>query len=112
MRVHAQVTTTAPALVHRVISHLLIELSRELLEGFKKRKRFTLSELLQATLDVEFINQTLREFTTPKASEWQQMVYVELDRGSDSEARQGLQKELGEMKRILSQLRTNSRNEL
>lgn len=110
--VHAQVTITAPLLVQQVLSYLLEQLSRELLESFRQRKSFTLGELLQATLDVEFVNQTLSQFNTPKSSEWQQMVYVELDRGSDSEARQGLQKQLGEMKRILGSLRRHSRAEL
>lgn len=110
--VHAQVTITAPSLVQQVLSYLLEQLSRELLESFKQRKTYNLGELLQATLDVEFVNQTLSQFNTPKSSEWQQMVYVELDRGSDGDARQGLQRELGEMKRILGSLRRYSRAEL
>jgi len=110
--VHAQVTVTAPSLVQQVLSHLLEQLSRELLESFRQRKTFTLGGLLQATLDVEFVNQTLSQFNTPKSSEWQQLVYVELDRGSDGDARTGLQKELGEMKKILSSLRRCSRAEL
>jgi len=109
--VHAQVTVTAPSLVQQVLSHLLEQLSRELLESFRQRKTFTLGGLLQATLDVEFVNQTLSQFNTPKSSEWQQLVYVELDRGSDGDARTGLQKELGEMKKILSSLRRCSRAE-
>lgn len=110
--VHAQVTITAPSLVQRVLSCLLEQLSYQLLECFKQRKSYTLGELLQATLDVEFVNQTLSQFNTPKSSEYQQLVYVELDRGSDGDARLGLQKELGEMKRILSSLRRYSRAEL
>lgn len=110
--VHAQVTITAPSLVQQVLSYLLEQLSRELLESFRQRNSFTLGELLQATLDVEFVNQTLSQFNTPKSSEWQQMVYVELDRGSDGDARQGLQQQLGEMKRILGSLRRHSRAEL
>lgn len=112
VHVHSQVTTTAPSLTFPILSFLLEAMSKELLEAFKTRKKFTLGELLQATLDVEFVNQTLSQFNTPRASEFQQQIYVELDRGSDAEARQGLQKELGEMKTILSQLRRYSRAEL
>jgi exocyst complex component 2 len=112
VEVHAQVTTTAPSLVQQVLSYLLEQLSRELLESFRQRNRYSLGELLQATLDVEFINQTLTFYNTPKASEYQQLVYVELDKGSDPQSRQGLQKQLPEMKRILSSLRKNSRAEL
>lgn len=112
VHVHSQVTTTAPSLTFPILSFLLEAMSKDLLEGFKHRKKFTLGELLQATLDVEFVNQTLSQFNTPRASDFQQQIYVELDRGSDAEARQGLQKELGEMKTILSQLRRYSRAEL
>ncbi|KAI5814277.1 exocyst complex component Sec5-domain-containing protein [Pyronema omphalodes] len=109
--VHAQVTITAPSLVQQVLSYLLEKLSHELLESFRQRKSFNLGELLQATLDVEFVNQTLSQYNTPKSQEAQQMVYVELDRGSDVEARQGLQAELGQMKNVLSSLRRYSRAE-
>lgn len=112
VEVHAQVTTTAPSLIPQVLQHLLKHLSLELLESFRRRERFSLGELLQATLDVEFVNQTLSQFSTPEASDAQQKVYVELDRGSDAEARTGLQKELTDMKRILSSLRRSSRAEL
>ncbi|KAL7266939.1 Exocyst complex component S5 [Rhizina undulata] len=111
VQAHSQVTITAPSLVQPVLSYLLEQLSKELLESIKQRKRFTLGELLQATLDVEFVNQTLSQFNTSRSSEYQQNVYVELDKGSDAEARQGLQKELGGMKTILSQLRKHSRAE-
>lgn len=112
VHVHSQVTTTAPSLTFPILSFLLETMSKELLEAFKQRRKFALGELLQATLDVEFVNQTLSQFNTPRASDFQQQIYVELDRGSDAEARQGLQKELGEMKTILSQLRRYSRAEL
>lgn len=112
MHVHSQVTTTAPSLTQPILSHLLEQLSKELLEAFKQRKRFNLGELLQATLDVEFVNQTLSQFNTSRAKDWQQKIYLELDRGSDAEARQGLQGELAGMKSILSQLRKYSRAEL
>ncbi|KAH0602818.1 uncharacterized protein H6S33_008468 [Morchella sextelata] len=111
VHVHSQVTTTAPSLTQPILSHLLEQLSKELLEAFKQRKRFNLGELLQATLDVEFVNQTLSQFNTARAKDWQQKIYLELDRGSDAEARQGLQGELAGMKSILSQLRKYSRAE-
>ncbi|PWW76845.1 hypothetical protein C7212DRAFT_351691 [Tuber magnatum] len=109
--VHSQIATTAPSLTHPILSYLLEAVSEQLLEAFKQRRKFSLGELLQAALDVEFVNQTLSQYNTPRASELQQGVYVELDRGSDAEARLGLREGLGGMKKILAELRGGSRAE-
>src|SRR5690606_22983534 len=102
----------APSLTQSLMSYLLEQLSHELLEAFKQRKSYNLGELLQATLDVEFVNQTLSQYATEKAMKWQSDVYVVLDNGSDESARMGLKEELAEMKRILNSLRRYSRAEL
>ena len=66
---------------------------------------------MQATLDVEFVAQTLSQYTTDKASELQSAIYQELDRGTDNEARMKLQSELPEMRAVLKRLREGSRCE-
>lgn len=109
--VHSQVSTTAPVLTAQVLAHLLEEISRELLEAFKQRQRYTLSSLMQATLDVEFIAQTLSQYSTPQASELQSLIYQELDNGTDSDNRMLLQSELPEMRAVLKALREGSRSE-
>jgi exocyst complex component 2 len=109
--VHSQVSTTASVLTGQVLSHLLEEISRELLEAFKQRQRYTLSSLMQATLDVEFIAQTLNQYSTPQASELQSLIYQELDDGTDTENRMLLQSELPDMRAVLKGLREGSRSE-
>lgn len=109
--VHTQVSTTSSSLTGPVLSHLLEQASRELLEAFKQRQRYTLSALMQATLDVEFVAQTLSQYTTDRASEMQSQIYQELDKGTDNEARTKLQNELPEMRAILKRLREGSRSE-
>jgi exocyst complex component 2 len=109
--VHTQVSTTASSLTAQVLSYLLEQSSRELLEAFKLRQRYSLSELMQATLDVEFVAQTLSQYTTDRASEIQSQIYQELDKGTDNEARQRLQSELPEMRAVLKRLREGSRSE-
>jgi exocyst complex component 2 len=109
--VHTQVSTTASVLTTQVLSHLLEETSRELLEAFKQRQRYTLSSLMQATLDVEFIAQTLNQYSTPQATEMQSLIYQELDNGTDTENRMLLQNELPEMRAVLKGLREGSRSE-
>jgi exocyst complex component 2 len=109
--VHTQVSTTASTLTTQVLSYLLEQTSRELLEAFKQRQRYTLASLMQATLDVEFVAQTLSQYTTDRASEMQSQIYQELDKGTDNDARTRLQSELPEMRAVLKRLREGSRSE-
>jgi exocyst complex component 2 len=109
--VHTQVSTTANSLTTKVLQYLLEQASRELLEAFKLRQRYSLSELMQATLDVEFVAQTLSQYTTDRASEMQSQIYQELDKGTDNDARQRLQNELPDMRAVLKRLREGSRSE-
>ena len=66
---------------------------------------------MQATLDMEFVAQTLSQYTTKKASEIQSRIYVELDEKTTKEASQALQGELPEMRGVLKRLREGTRNE-
>ena len=110
--VHTQVSTTAPSLTSQVLSYLLEQASRELLEAFRQqRERYDLAALMQATLDVEFVAQTLSQYTTEKASALQGEVYSLLDARTDNAARAALQDELPGMRDILKRLRDQSRSE-
>ena len=109
--VHTQVSTTAPSLTSQVLSYLLEQCSRELLEAFKLRAQYDLGALIQATLDVEFVAQTLSQYTTERASQLQSELYSMLDSRTDDAARARLQGELPGMKETLKKLRELSRNE-
>ncbi|KAH7238844.1 exocyst complex component Sec5-domain-containing protein [Fusarium tricinctum] len=109
--VHSQVSTTAPALTVEVLSFLLEQTSVQLLEAFRRRPRYTLEALMQATLDVEFVAQTLSHYTSERASELQSQIYQELDARTDNEARARLQGELSDMRNVLKRLREASKNE-
>lgn len=109
--VHTQVSTTAASLTTQVLQYLLEQTSRELLEAFKLRPKYNLQMLMQATLDVEFVAQTLSHYTTDRASELQSLVYQELDGRTDNDARTKLQNELPEMRAVLKRLRDASRAE-
>ena len=109
--VHTQVSTTASTLTSQVLSYLLEQATRELLEAFKQPPSYTLPALMQATLDVEFIAQTLTQYTTDRATELQGQIYQILDTRTDSEARAKLQSELPEMRSVLKRLRDGSRSE-
>jgi exocyst complex component 2 len=110
--VHSQVSTTAASLTSQILSYLLEQTSRELLDSFKKRApRYSLEALMQATLDVEFVAQSLSHYTTDKASDLQSQIYQELDARTDNDARARLQNELPEMRAVLKRLREASKNE-
>ncbi|KHJ33923.1 putative exocyst complex component sec5 [Erysiphe necator] len=108
---HSQVFTTASSLALRILSYLLEQISEELLESLKLRSQWTLPDLMQATLDVEFISQTLTQYNTDRASDIQSQIYQELDKGTDNNSRTELQTELPEMRTVLKRLRDKSRSE-
>lgn len=109
--VHTQVSTTTPSLTSQVLSFLLEATSRELLDAFKQRSRYEIGALMQATLDVEFVAQTLSQYTTERASQTQSEVYSMLDSRTDDATRASLQNELPGMRDILKKLRELSKNE-
>ncbi|KAK9414061.1 putative Exocyst complex component SEC5 [Seiridium unicorne] len=109
--VHTQVSTTAPSLTPQVLSFLLEATSRELLEAFKQRSRYDIGALMQATLDVEFVAQTLTQYTTERAGQTQSEIYSMLDSRTDDATRTALQNELPGMRDVLKKLRELSKNE-
>ncbi|KAI1825526.1 exocyst complex component Sec5-domain-containing protein [Xylaria intraflava] len=109
--IHTQVSTTAPSLTSQVLSYLLEQVSRELLEVFKSRPKYDLGTLMQATLDVEFIAHALSYYTTEKASAVQGEIYSVLDARTDNESRSQLQNELPGMRELLKRLREQSKTE-
>ncbi|KAF8472115.1 exocyst complex component Sec5-domain-containing protein [Kalaharituber pfeilii] len=123
VHVHTEVATTSPSLTTTIVSYLAEKICELILDSFTKRldgdrergiKRepYTLPQLLQATLDTEFVGQMLgTQYTTAKAQEFQHAVYKVLDRGSSDEARAGLQKELGSIKAVLQKERRGTRAE-
>ncbi|KAL8645016.1 MAG: hypothetical protein Q9226_007487 [Calogaya cf. arnoldii] len=112
VNIHTEVTTTAPRLLHPIISYLFEQIVLAFLAAFRARtERYTLAALMQATLDVEFVASILSQYTTARASELQSQVYQELDQRTDNSARMRLQNELPEMRAILKKLRDGTRGE-
>ncbi|KAL9104035.1 MAG: hypothetical protein Q9163_000974 [Psora crenata] len=109
---HTEVSTTTPGqLTNQVLSHLLEQMFEAFLESFKRRDKYYLPALMQATLDIEFIAQTLSQYTTKKASEIQSQIYVVLDEKTTPEASKSLQGELPEMRTVLKKLREGTRTQ-
>jgi exocyst complex component 2 len=64
---------------------------------------------MQATLDVEFMAQTLASYTTDAASQVQTDIYQVLDQKTDNAARVRLQEELGSLRSSLKRLREGTK---
>lgn len=119
VNIHTEISTTIPSvppsastLLQEILSYMLEMVSEALLDGFKERRpnRYTLAALIQATLDTEFIAQTMSQYAGKRTGEIQNEIYVELDKRTTNDARADLQKELGVMRGVLKKLRENSRN--
>ncbi|KAK5093419.1 Exocyst complex component S5 [Exophiala xenobiotica] len=119
VNIHTEASTTvvlpgitSSTLLHEILSYLLENMSQGLLDGFKERKpnRYSLAALIQATLDTEFIAQTMSQYASKKVGGIQNEIYVELDKRTTNDARADLQKELGVMRGVLKKLRESSRN--
>lgn len=125
--VHTEISTTIPStssstasrsaaaghspLLSIVLTHMLTQVSKSLMSAFNSRPAFSLNSLIQATLDTEFIAQTMSQYSSEEASAVQSQIYVELDRRTTHEARARLQSELGEMRGILKRLREKTKGE-
>lgn len=108
VQTHAQVRTIAKPLVPRTITTLLENLAEVILESFEKIARFGMGGMLQATLEIEFVHQTLSQFVSSKAEQLLKQIYQIISqkyvkqmgsRGAEEEA--FLQIELESVKKIL-----------
>lgn len=138
--VHASVSSVSPhaasgapagsaSLVYRALSALIQELANQCLRAFGHVQRFGMGGMLQvtsrlcctvqrlttstqATLEIEFMHQTLAPFVTPEADATMQEIYKKIstayERASGSEGSNDLQEELEALKRTLQMSRRST----
>ena len=103
--VHAHVSAVAPSLISRTLGALVDELATEALSCFAKIERFGMGGMLQATLEIEFLHQTLSLHVSPEADVKLQDIYKTISqayyRRPSSDGAAELQHELQELKRTL-----------
>ncbi|KNE95221.1 hypothetical protein PSTG_11486 [Puccinia striiformis f. sp. tritici PST-78] len=66
------------SLVKIVLTNLVKELAQQCLEAFGSVEKFGMGGMLQATLEIEFIHQTLSAFITPEADLSMQGIYQKI----------------------------------
>ncbi|KAK9464964.1 exocyst complex component Sec5-domain-containing protein [Lipomyces arxii] len=111
--VHAQVSSIASTLVRRVIYDLLYHLVTVLLDSLRHIDRFSVGGMLQATIDVELINQKMADYRSPELDKLYQSCYSCVQ---DATTESGIEIEvmtrsLEDMKRLLIKCHRNSRLE-
>ncbi|GBE87410.1 exocyst complex component Sec5-domain-containing protein [Sparassis latifolia] len=67
--VHAQVSAVAAPLLERTLSALVVTVAEEALRCFRQVKRFGMGGMLRATLEIEFLHQTLSRYVTSSAEQ-------------------------------------------
>jgi len=104
--VHAQVSDVAPPLLDRTLNALVESLAEEALRCFKQVKRFGMGGMLRATLEIEFMHQTLSRYVTVNTGKILSDLYTKI---SQAYARrpgdENLQSNLDGVKRTLSETR-------
>ncbi|EIN08849.1 hypothetical protein PUNSTDRAFT_143551 [Punctularia strigosozonata HHB-11173 SS5] len=104
--VHAQVSSTAPPQLERIINALVEDMADEALMCFKQVKRFGMGGMLRATLEIEFLHQTVSRFVTPSAAKTLSEIYNKISQTySRRPGDENLQVHLDGVKRTLAETR-------
>ncbi|KAK9323912.1 exocyst complex component Sec5-domain-containing protein [Lipomyces orientalis] len=111
--VHMQVSSVGPILVKRVIMDLLHHIVNTILESFRQIDKFSLGGMLQATIDVEFVNQKMTVYGTPDIEGLYQTCYATIQDATDRSRMEVdvMTRQLEDMKKLLLKCHKQSRME-
>ncbi|EED84825.1 predicted protein [Postia placenta Mad-698-R] len=76
--VHAQVSAVAAPLLERTLNALVEDVAEEALRCFRQVKRFGMGGMLRATLEIEFLHQTLSRYVTSSADQTLSDLYTKI----------------------------------
>ncbi|CAK9785848.1 unnamed protein product [Cutaneotrichosporon oleaginosum] len=103
---HAQVSGASHKLVQRVIETLVDCVGDATLDAFRRVGRFGTGGMLMATLEIEFLNQSVTSFLTPHAKDVFKQVYdIISQRYQRHAAPESLNRDLEAMRKLLSESR-------
>jgi len=104
--VHAQVCSIVEQLLDRTLNAIVEEVAAEALRCFRQVKRFGMGGMLRATLEIEFMHQTLGRYVSSNAAKTLSELYNKI---SQAYARrlgdENLQSNLDGVKKILAETR-------
>ncbi|KAG1847630.1 exocyst complex component Sec5-domain-containing protein [Suillus subluteus] len=106
VEIHAQISRVSENLLERGIYALVENVAQDALLSFKQVKRFGMGGMLRATLEIEFMHQTLARYVSPPAAKTLSELYNKI---SQAYARrpgdENLQGNLDSVKRTLAESR-------
>ncbi|KAG2139268.1 exocyst complex component Sec5-domain-containing protein [Suillus clintonianus] len=106
VEIHAQISRVAENLLERVMYALIENVAQDALLSFKQVKRFGMGGMLRATLEIEFLHQTLARYVSSPAAKTLSELYNKI---SQAYARrpgdENLQSNLDSVKRTLAESR-------
>ncbi|KAJ7136006.1 exocyst complex component Sec5-domain-containing protein [Mycena epipterygia] len=104
--VHAQVSSISETLLARTLTTLVEALAAEAFQCFKQVPRFGMGGMLRATLEIEFMHQTLGRYVSPNAAKQLGELYTNISKAyAKRPGDEGLQGSLDGVKRTLSDTR-------
>ncbi|KAF9523252.1 exocyst complex component sec5 [Crepidotus variabilis] len=107
--VHAQVCSVSESLLDRTLHTLVEELANEALRCFRQVKRFGMGGMLRATLEIEFMHQTLGRYVTPIAAKTLSDLYTRISQAyTRRPGDENLQSNLDIVKKILAETRRST----
>jgi len=103
---HAEVSRVAEPLLDRTLNALVEDLAEEALRCFRQVKRFGMGGMLRATLEIEFMHQTLSRYVTPSAAKTLSDLYNKISQAYARRAGdENLQNNLDGVKKTLAETR-------
>jgi len=110
--IHSQVTVVAKSLLERTMNALVEDLANEAMNCFQQVKKFGMGGMLRATLEIEFVHQTLVQYVSPTASETLTAIYGTISaaysRKPSGGQQDSLQRELDGVKKTLHESRRST----
>jgi len=104
--IHAQVSRVTESLLDRTLNALVEDLAEEALRCFRQVKRFGMGGMLRATLEIEFMHQTLSRYVTPAAAKTLSDLYNKISQAYARRAGdENLQSNLDGVKKTLAETR-------
>ncbi|KAJ3268177.1 hypothetical protein HDV01_003360 [Terramyces sp. JEL0728] len=83
--VHASISEVSKSLVNRVMQEIVLLLTQELLLAFRQVDRFNIAGMLQATLEMEYLQSMLKAYETTTSANIFTQIYETLERATDPE---------------------------
>jgi len=110
--IHAQICSVAEPLLDRTLNKLVEQLAEEGLRCFRQINRFGMGGMLRATLEIEFMHQTLARHVTPAAADTLSNLYTKISQAYHRRpGDENFQANLDGVKKTLAETRRSTQRE-